>query len=290
MKRFFVSITLVMVLIMSMAACGDKDLTADKSAKEILQESITKSAEWKSYEMDISTHMKMDVPEEGLMEMNMTGSGAVIMDPMKMHMTLDMEMPEMEQPQTMEQYMIQEEDGFTIYQNIEGKWYKMSISDPSLVEMMSMDPMENISLFMEYLKSAEVVGEEVIKERDAVKIDLTVSFDMYKEFLEKNSSMDVGGILGSGIMESLSDAGDLTYTVWVDKTSMEIVKYYMDLSEAMQKIGEAMADQDDALPELSDIYKDIKMEMTMEVYNQNGVEDFEIPQEAMDAEELPFMN
>jgi len=32
------------------------------------------------------------------------------------------------------------------------------------------------------------------------------------------------------------------------------------------------------------------MVMTMEVYNHNSVEDFEVPQEAMNAEELPFMN
>jgi len=289
MKRI-VSITLAIALIFSITACAEKDLVSNKSAQEILQESITKSAEWESYEMNIITMMEMNVPEQGLVKMDMTGTGAVIMDPMKMHMTLEMDMPEMEQSQTMEQYMIQEDEGFAIYQNIEGQWYKMVISDPSLMEMMSMDPMENMELFMEYLKSAEVVGEEVVMEKDTVKIDLTVSFEMYKELLEKNDSLDVGGILGSGIMETISNMGDLTYSVWVDKSNLEIVKYYMDLSEAMQKIGEAMATEDEMLAEISEIYKDAKMEMTMEVYNQNNVEDFQVPQEAMDAQELPFMN
>ncbi len=290
MKRIIISITLTIALILSTSACSEKDMVSNKSAQEILQESITKSAEWKSYEMEITTLMEMNIPEQGLVQMDMSGTGVVIMDPMKMHMTLDMDMPELEQSQTMEQYMIQEEEGFVIYQNVEDQWYKMVISDPSLVEMMSMDPMENIGLFMEYLESAEVVEEEVIRERDTVKIDLTVSFDMYKELLEKNDSLDVGGILGSGVMETISNMGNLTYSVWVDKSNLEIVKYYMDLSEAMQKIGEAMTTQDEMLSEVAEIYKDAKMEMTMVVYNQNNVEDFEVPEEAMDAQELPFMN
>lgn len=289
MKRLFI-IVLSIVMILSFSACTEKDLTSGKTAEEILEESILKSAEWESYEMDMSTEMEMNIPGQGNVEMTMQGTGQVFMKPMKMHMTLNMEMPQMEEMQTLEQYMVQENETFVIYQNMQDQWYKMVIDDPSLTEMMTMDPMENIQLFMKYLKSAEMVSEEVIKERDTVAIELTVSFDMYKELLEKNESLDVGGMSAMGIFESLSDMGDLTYTVWVDKSSLEIVKYYMDFSEAMSKIGEALASQEGFPAELSDIYKDSKMVMSMEIFNQNNVDDFEIPEAAKNAQDLPFMN
>lgn len=286
MKKIL-TVFILTVLVFSLSACST-DMTKGKTAQEILEQSITKSAEWESYEMNLSTEMEMNIPEQGMVTTTMEGTGAVIMDPMKMRMILNIDMPQLGEPQSIEQYLIEEEEGFTIYQNIQNNWHKMVINDPSLVEMMSMDPVQNVELFMKYLKKAEITGEEVINDRDVVAVDLTVSFDMYKEFLENNQSMDIGNIVDSGIMDKLSGLGDLSYSIWIDKENLEIVKYHMDFSEAMQKIGAALVEDETVPGEVSDIFKDTKMDITMEILNQNAVEDFEIPEAAKNAKELSY--
>ncbi|NLK72778.1 MAG: hypothetical protein GX285_07160 [Clostridiales bacterium] len=286
MKKLVLSIISLLV-IFAMTACAEKDLSKDKTAEEILEASINASAKWENYEMGIESQIEMDVPQQGKMKMNMQGSGTVFVNPMKMHMKMDVEIQDMEQNQSIDQYMMQEGDTFVIYQNTEGQWYKIVLDDPGLMEMISMDPMENVQLFLKYLTHAEIVGEEVIDKRNTVKIDMTVSFEMYKELLEKNQALDITGILGTGVIDKLSNIGDFTYTIWIDKENLETVKYYMDLSKPMAGIGDAMAGGD--IPaELTEIYKNMKMDLTMTISNQNKSKDFELPAEALTAQEITF--
>ncbi len=289
MKKIL-TILLCLTLLISMTACSGKDMTQGKAPEEILEEAITKAAEWENYEMALETHMVMDIPPQGEIEMNMTGVGVAFIKPLKMHMTMSMDMPQMEESQNIEQYIVQEEDTFSIYQNYEGQWYKNVMEDEGIEELMSVDPMESIQLFVKHIKSAEIAEEEKINDKDAVRIDVTVSFDMYKELMETNGSLDMSAMFGMDVFEMLGNMGDLTYSIWVEKESLNVVKYHMNLSEAMNKMAEAMQEIEEVPQELIDVYQTSQMEMSVTLSNQNNVEDFEIPEEALNAEEVPFIN
>ncbi|MCG8482167.1 MAG: hypothetical protein MJA31_02565 [Clostridia bacterium] len=289
MKKIL-TILLCLTLLISMTACSGKDMTQGKAPEEILEEAITKAAEWENYEMALETHMIMDIPPQGEIEMNMTGVGVAFIKPLKMHMTMSMHMPQMEESQNIEQYIVQEEETFSIYQNYEGQWYKNVMEGEGIEELMSVDPMESIQLFVKHIKSAEIVEEEKINDKDAVRIDVTVSFDMYKELMETNGSLDMSAMFGMDVFEMLGSMGDLTYSIWVEKESLNVVKYHMNLSEAMNKMAEAMQEIEEVPQELIDVYQTSQMEMSVTLSNQNNVEDFEIPEEALNAEEIPFIN
>lgn len=282
------TLVLSLMLIISFTACSEGDMTKDKSAEEILEGAMTKATEWENYEMDIDSRMVMNIPIQGEMEMNINGHGVAFIKPLKMHMTMTVEMEQLPEPQSIEQYLIQEGDTLTIYQQLEGQWYKQVMEGSGMEQLASVDPIESIQLFMKHLKGAEIVEEGQINEKDAVKIDATVSFDMYKELIAGNQSLDMSLGLGTNVFDMLGEMGDLTYSIWVEKETLNVTRYEMDLTEAMNKMAEAMEGIEELPQEAVDAYKNSKMEMTITITNHNQAADFEIPEEALNAEEIPM--
>lgn len=285
MKKIL-TIIFCLAIVLNLTACMAEDMTKGKTPEQIIKEAIKKTAEWENYEMEITSDMTMNVPPQGEIEMQMKGKGVAFTKPFKMYMAMDIEVSQLPEPQSIEQYIVQEEDAFIIYQNFDGQWYKQKIEAEGINELMSIDPMESIQLFTKYIKSAEIVEETMMNDRDVAKIDVTVSFDMYKELMEKNESFDMGNIFGMNIFESLGNVGDLTYSIWVEKATLNIVQYDMDLSEAMNKMADAIKDAEGIPQEIIDAYKSSEMQISVKMYNQNKAKDFEIPEEALNAKEL----
>ncbi len=284
MKKIL-SLVLVAIMVLSFAGCGSKDATKGMSAEEVLVAATEKSTTWESFEADMDMAMLMTIMGPEPTEITMKGTALFFMDPMRMKMTMDTSMGE-DMKMTIEQYMVQEGDQFVTYQSTMGQWMKMVIDDPSMSGMLTMDPAQNMELFKKYLVGAEIVGEEKVNNMDALKIDLTVSFEMYKELIADNAAMDMGGFTSTGMLDSLAEVGDLTYTIWVEKETLQPVKYYMDFGDVMSKVGAAVGESTDMPAEMLSIYDDMEMTIIMTIKNIDNVSDFEIPQEALDAEEI----
>jgi hypothetical protein len=278
---------LLLIVAFLVTACGTKDLTKDKSAREIVEGTYQKSAEIQNYDMNLEMQMKMTIPGEEPIDMNITGTATFFQNPMKMKMVMEMPNPENGETMEMVQYMEATETGMIIYQNVQDQWFKMSIEDPAMNEIMNMDPKQNIELFMKHLKEANILADnEKVGEKDAVKIELVASSEIYNEIINQMPGMELTPAdlpLGPEIFGKM---GDIKYIIWVDKTTLDVIKTSMDLTDNIRNIGEALVESGDFPPEMAEIFKGMEMSATYEMLNINAAEPFEIPEEAKNAEEL----
>lgn len=278
----------VLICTLILAGCaGPKDLTAGKTAEQIIEESFDKWYELESYDMDMVTNMKMSMGQE-VIDMSMTGKITTFQKPMKMKMVMDVTIPGMEQAMTMEQYMVEEEQKVIIYQHIEDTWQKMVLDDPAMVELMSMDPRDNLKLFMDNIVKAEILGEEKIGDRNTLKIVIVSSGKIFEQLFQETAGNTLGITDDIFDADLLSKIGDMNYLIWIDKATLETVKCYMDMSENMKNIGNILAEQEN-IPdsdELIEVFSNMEMSLEYSVLNQNKVQDFTIPEEAKNAKEF----
>jgi len=289
-RRFGLIFLLVVTLILTTAcASGPKDLTAGKTPEKIVEESFDKLYQLESYNMDMLTKMKMALGQDTL-DMSMSGKITAFQKPLKMKMVMETTVPGMTEKMQIDQYMVEQEQKVMLYQYINGKWQKLVIDDPATVEMISMDPRDNLKLFMDNLVKAEILGEEVVGEKNTVKINLVASSKIFDQLFEETAGNSLG--IGDDFLNAdiLSKIGDMHYTIWVDKATLETVKGEMDLTDNMKNMGQALAEDPKTPAELKQVFQNMEMSMEYTVYNQNSAEDFTVPEEAKSAEEIPFGN
>lgn len=287
MNKRISTLIIILICILALTACssGATSSTPEKSPQQMVEESFDKWYGLKSYDMDMIMNMKFSIEDE-VLDMSMTGKGTIFQNPMKMKMVMETTVPGINQKMTLEQYMVQAEQKMTIYQNIENNWQKMTIDDPAMMEMMSIDPRDNLKLFMDNLVSAEILGEEKIGDKDTLKIKLVASGDVFKQVFQDTagSTLGVGNELLNG--DIISQIGDMAYIIWVDKVTLDTLKCQMDLTENMRNLGKALAEDPNTPSELEEVFANVEMFMEYTVLNHNNAQDFSLPEEAHNAPEL----
>lgn len=279
---------LLLVVAFLVTACGTKDLTQGKTGQEIIEASYEKQLNIENYDMDLAVDMKMPMPEGEAIALAMNGKATVFQKPMQMKMVMEMTNPETNEPMVIEQYMEATEQGMNIYQYVEEQWFKTTLNDPALAEMMNMDPTKNMELFLKHLKEVNILGEESLREKDTVKIEMVASSEMYNELMEQMAGMNLNQPGMEITPDFLSQMGDMKYIVWVDKDTLNIVKTSMDLTENLQNMGKALIEQGQLPVELAEMFSGMEMSMTYEILNINQAETIVIPEEAKNASELPM--
>jgi len=88
--------------------------------------------------------------------------------------------------------------------------------------------------------------------------------------------------------EIFGKMGDMRYIIWVDKTTLDIIKASMDLTDNIRNIGAALVEAGDFPAEMAEVFKGMEMNFTYEMTNINQAEEIVIPEEAKNAEELPL--
>ncbi|MFZ5942588.1 MAG: DUF6612 family protein [Bacillota bacterium] len=284
----FKRILLIGLLVMLVATgCGTKDLTKGKSAQEIIEGTYEKMAQVQNYDMNLQMQMKMETPE-GKLDMTLDGKATIFQKPMLMKMVLQTKDPESGESVAIEQYMEQTEKGLNVYQKVEEQWIKMSMNDPSLAEMMNMDPANNMKIFLENLKEAKILNqEEKVGEKDTVKIEMAASSEIYEDLMKQMPGMNFSQANMPFGPEFLSKMGDIKYVLWIDKLTLETVKTSMDLTENIQNLGKALVDSGTVPKELAGIFAGMEMSASYEIYNLDTAEKFEIPEEAKNGQEIP---
>ena len=315
MKRKPLALLLICALLVTfaLAGCGGSgngnnggdnstaaDLTADKTAEQIVAESFKLLDEATSYDMEMTIDMSMPIEDE-IISMNMHGTANYFVDPLKMKMVMEttptsaVTAPPEELMMTIEYYIIAEGDSYTMYQHVNGQWIKMSFAEAGLADMMQMDASKYTNMFIDNLKAASIDGEEKIGDLDTVKITLTASGEIFNDMMGELDSLGMGesmdGLLPQDI---LSQLGDMTFTVWVDKATLNTVKYYMDMTSMMKNMGDAMIasmGEDESLSaeelaEVTNMFDNMEMTMEYTIMNLNQAQDFTLPEEAANAMDL----
>lgn len=270
-------------------------------AKEILLDAYAKSYEWKNFDANMKMDMTIPAPNEKgeiqNMQIKMDMKMTAFQDPLKAKGTADMVMDfgGMNLSQhVMDLYYNLEDNKFTMYvgmPNETGKieWVKQT-QENELFATLNKDKKENMELNKESIKDVKYFGKYVDKNgKTLLRVENTTSFDVYQEML--GGYMDM--LTSSGKQEDilvanlLSNMGDITFVIYIDEETGEIVKYDMDLTSFMKSMFEGMGEL--LPPEGLEILKNLKVNMEMEMLNVNEAEDFEIPEEVLKAPEAPTL-
>lgn len=279
---------IILSCITFMIACNGKpDLTEGKTGKQIIKESYQKASELNNYDMTIDMNMEMEPIGQEKLIMSIKGTGTIFLDPMKMKMEMKMDMTQQEETLNMQQYLEQTNEGAVVYQKADGEWYKIVMEDPSFSELVGMDPVESLKLFMDNLKEVEIIEDEKVNGKDTLKIKLVASEEMYQELMKDNPALSMSGAMPFEMGNVMSEIGDVEYLIWVDKSTLEPVKYYMDLTDNMRNMGKALAKTNLMPEDALKMFESMVLTMDMQLSNLNKAKDFDIPEEAKSAQEIP---
>lgn len=285
--------------------------TTPVDAKAIFTQASNKSYDWKNYDADITMNMSMPVKDDA-------GSVQTINMDMKMYMTIFMDSSlkakinssvavnmmgqEVVQP-VMDMYLTADDTTFTTYMgmnDVEGNltWTKSTVEDELLGELLKHNEetiKANQELTEKYTKDVKYFGKYSDEAgRTLLRLQYTMSGqiynDMFGEYIkEMSASADEQDAMTAEILKGLADGsfGDLTCIVYIDETTGEIVKYEMDLSSIVNSMMEGMTSMMGEIPaEEMEMLKQMKATMVMDILNVNQADDFEIPEEALDAPEI----
>lgn len=282
------ALLLSIVMVLSMTACGSKKLPSDPGElMKVANENMQKA---KSMSATANLNLEMTQGEETVSataDMNMD----IIKtdDTYKAKIEANVNMDEAGGTQNATIYMAPEGDKYYIYMGVLGQWMKMEYDMSSVLEAEKKADKDTNPLG----SSAEnfTVTDETDDEGNKVKaVSGTMSADAMKEALTKafESADSVEGV-DETQMEQIkliaeSCLADIPMVYHVDEKSAQITYMSMDLSGIAKKALEyAGAFLGDAASDISGLSIDV-FNISMNCSNFDKVEDFEIPEEALDAQ------
>ena len=285
--------------------------TEPVDAKALYFAASDKSYEWDNYDIDAKINMSVNVPDdEGNVQpfdMDMNMYMTIFMNPFKAKINASMLVPGMEdlalQP-IMNMYMIVDEENITQYMGMadetgELKWIKQTIAMSMLSDLIKNDEetiAKNKELTEKYTEDVKYFGKYSEDGKTLLRLQYTMSGDIYKEMFADFSEVmpepaNEEEAMTFEMIQNIAnmDIGDLTYIVYIDEATGEMVRMEMDLAEMVSSMVSGMTEITGMPPEAMEVFKSLKAVMTMDILNINSAEDFEIPEEALNAPEMSEM-
>ncbi|WFA09151.1 copper amine oxidase N-terminal domain-containing protein [Tissierella sp. Yu-01] len=263
---------------------------------------------WENYDMYALINMSMAIPDGTgnmqQMNMQMDMDATAFTNPMKMkvnaNMAMDLGIEKLEQP-LMEMYVVTEDDKFTTYMGMtnmtsgELTWVKQELEDENFATLLDPNNEEMKALNEKSIANARYLGTYAEGDRNLEKYEITISYEAFNELMGQSMAMfkDTLGEDAQLGLDLLNSLGDVTCILYLDEATGEFAKQEMDMSSIISTIMEEMmtmiveetpeAGTDAELDALIEMLKGIKMDMVAEYKNINEAEDFEIPEEALNA-------
>ena len=283
MRKEIVAISLVLVMLLSFAACAK-----EPSVQEIIDGVIEAQDDIRSYEfeMDMSWDMAGEVEgEAGEGTIAMELSGALDLENRQMRATIAMDMAmtgEDEMEIEMEMYII-DNMGYMMMEVPEmgPMWMKQEISEAdwqqTLTEVIAMSEPQ-----IELLQTAqvEVIGSERVKGVDCYLLQLTPDMEQLWQTAMQQAALALSGG-GTGLAEIpeglLEEAfSDFSVKQWVAKDTYFLMKAEIDM--AMELTAEAM--------EVEEGEMTMNITISLLAYNYNESISIVVPPEALEAQDF----
>lgn len=272
-------------------------------ANKILMDAYEKSMLWKNYDAKVNMDLTMPLPDETgeiqdlstKINMDLTA----FTDPYKIKLTSSMianfQGIEFSQP-ILDMYLTMDESKMDTYMgayDVTGSlsWSKFTIEDKALMDLTQYDMQANLEITKKFTKDVKYFGKYTDSDRTLLRIQNTISGEVYEELLgeymeQLANSTNTQDLLTAEIFKNL---GDLQFILYIDEESGEIVKYEIDLGSIYSSIFSNMTPSEEMPQEAIDTLKNLKAIMIMEIHNINEAEEFDIPQEALDAPIVPLI-
>ena len=306
-KKIF-AVIMIFVMVFALAACGNKEggnsnsgsgsaepaNSAGKSMEEVLLNASKNMENAKS--MTYTFDMDMGMQVFGMkMDTLMKSDIKTIQNPLTLEMTGKMDMGEMGS-YDMDIYAETEGDHLVMYTGMnmgeETMWMKSSV-DMDSSQISQYNAQSNIKVYMENAKNFTEVGKEDVNGVQAVRFDGVINGDSIGNVLnESGMSEQVSGMGVENPEEMFAEMGDIPVSFWVDTEKELIVKYTIDMSEAMQKLmaktmEEMETSEEEGTENMAGLFTIDRSVMTIVITGIDNVDSITIPQEAKDnAEEM----
>lgn len=285
--------------------------TTPIDAKTIFTQANNKSADWKSYDADVTMNLSMPmVDEDGTVQdinMNMKMYMTIFADPTfkaKVNSTIGMNADGVEVTLPfMDMYMTADDKSFTSYTGInEGTgiltWTKSTVEDETLTQLFKYGTdasKANQESIDKYLKDIKYFGKyKDDAGRTLLKMQYTMSGeaynDLYGDYLKDMPADDASDEMTVEMLKIFANGnfGDIACIVYIDEATGQIVKFEMnDLSSFIASIIDSLASVTGEIPNKElEIMKQMKITMDMKILNIDNAKNFEIPKEALEATEV----
>ena len=238
--------------------------TEPVDAKALYFAANEKSYDWKNYDINAKIHMSMDVPDDAgsvqpfSMDMNMYMS--MFMEPFKAKITASMLVPSMEEEvlvPMVKMYMTIDEEGIKQYIGMadetgELEWIKQTTAMGMLSDLMKYDEetiAKNKEMIEEHTEDVKYFGKYVEDGKTLLRLEYTLSGEIYKDiFAETSELMPEPATeeekLAVEMLEGFADIelGDLSYIVYIDEATGEMVKMEMDLGGMVVSMLQGMTE------------------------------------------------
>ena len=188
--------------------------------------------------------------------------------------------------QAITMYMAEEDGKYYTYTGASGMWMKQSMDKAAFDEAMNS---YDSKAYLEQLvgsTSTFTFNETTEDDKEVYKLDGNITGESLKNMLKTANSMSQLGSLGIDYTQAFDSISDLPVTIYIEKESGNLYKMSMDMSDFMKQIMSSMsgaADTDESLN--TDVAID-KCDMTITYTGYDNAENFDIPEEALNAEEI----
>lgn len=280
MKKKLLSILLVLVMILSVSGCEKKEL----SASDLLEKAYENCESVKNITAKQTMQLSASAAGESI-NLNIDSDIVAFSDPYKVKMEANMDMGELGS-QAITMYMAEEDGKYYTYTGASGMWMKQSMDKAAFDEAMNS---YDSKAYLEQLvgsTSTFTFNETTEDDKEVYKLDGNITGESLKNMLKTANSMSQLGSLGIDYTQAFDSISDLPVTIYIEKESGNLYKMSMDMSDFMKQIMSSMsgaADTDESLN--TDVAID-KCDMTITYTGYDNAENFDIPEEALNAEEI----
>ena len=290
MKKMSKLLALVMCLtlaVCSLAGCA-------KSEKEVIKNSVSKINNAKNFEMESTMGGKMTISVAGTtqdVDMDMKMNATYFLDPMKVKTSATVTSAGVST--TTDSYMQKDGDDLVMYtKTADGDWSKVKMENAASLMQSSGDMSKQLSEDnTKYTKKDDQTENDKTYNVYEYTVSAKDNQDMMEELMSSLTG-SIGSVMDEKEIKELLDTiisnmGDIKMTIWFDNEEENIYKITYSITDMMNKVSSDSDDSVDLSSALADAKITVKdMNMTCVYKNVDSAADFEIPEEALKAQEL----
>ena len=236
------ALCLVLALALSLAACG---FTPKLARSAVEMEKI------KSFHMDMELELGVALTmmgQESAVEMTVEESMDVQREPLTIAAQILTDVGE--ERELAQSYLLPGENGvgYVLYVSADGgeTWDRQRLSTSELSEHTGYSgTLDQIAMLAKAARSFNEVGTETVNGAPATRYDGELQGSFVTEALENSGLMSsLGEQFGVELdAESLEISGGIPCSVWVDDASGRVVRYEMDMAEAISSVWGTIMEQ-----------------------------------------------
>lgn len=273
-------LSLALVLSFTLVGCAIEGLPQEE-IDQIIANVTTAQYDTVSFDIEMPVTVKVvGGSDPGTMTMDVDGSGDmdVANEEMQMTMNMAMEIPEMgEQEMAAEVYII----GGWMYTmtdllGLGEQWTKTEVTDETWQQQSQIEPLLE---FLETAVEINYLGSKTVEGTECYLFEIVPDMEALAELMSQETSGM--GMMGFGQLDLADLYKELSVKEWIAKDSYLIMKVEikMVLEMSASDVGATAADFDTMTVDVT---------MVERFYDYNQPVSIDLPDEALDAEEIPY--